>query len=494
MPRQVVILHGWSDDSKSFRGMADFLKDNGWDPVPLWLGDYLSMSDHVKIEDVVKRMDRVLTGPDRKPGLAESFDMIVHSTGGLVARKWIATFYPSGEGCPVKRLLMVAPANFGSKLASTGKSTVGRIIKGWRRRGEVGTHILTALELASDFQWDLAQRDLFVPEGLSPQDTPSPYGSGKVWPFVIVGSHPYLSGFRRVVNEDGSDGTVRVPAANLNAYGGTIDLRRQQDDPGFFQPWTLRHAADQTYKADGRPRSLFPFAVLPDRDHSSITQPSKTPVPRNAPDDTKLRHLLLEAFNCPDDGAFQSIASRWETISEDTHRLAGLSSEQLRDVFPKDHKKMSREFFHQHFQVVIRVVDDHGSWVDDYYIEFFNADQRGREPAVVFHREVLEDVHPTAARATRCFYIDRTDLMGVFYEQALRRRPDEEKTLNATISVARPGEHVHYLAKGITERRILAHSLEKSGESRFLRRNCTHFLKIVIPRNAEERVFRLTQR
>ena len=125
MPRQVVILHGWSDDSKSFRGMADFLKENGWDPVPLWLGDYLSMSDHVKIEDVVKRMDQVLTGPDRKPGLAESFDMIVHSTGGLVARKWIATFYPSGEGCPIKRLLMVAPANFGSKLASTGKSTVG---------------------------------------------------------------------------------------------------------------------------------------------------------------------------------------------------------------------------------------------------------------------------------------------------------------------------------------------------------------------------------
>jgi pimeloyl-ACP methyl ester carboxylesterase len=491
MPRQVVILHGWSDDSRSFKGMAAFLRQRGWDPVPLWLGDYLSRSDHVKIEDVVKRMDAVLAGPDRVPGLHDSFDMIVHSTGGLVARRWVSTCYPSGEGCPVKRLVMVAPANFGSKLASTGKSPIGRIIKGWKRGGEVGTEVLTALELASDFQWDLAQEDLFVPEDHDPATAPSPYGSGKVWPFVIVGSHPYLSGFRQVVNEDGSDGTVRVPAANLNAYGATVDLRRREDEPGFFQRWPLRHEADQAYKRDGRPKPCFPFAVLPDRDHGTITRPGEAPVPCNGPDESKLDHLLLEALNCPDGAAYRAIADRWEGLCEDTHNLAALGREQRRAVFPRHHRKIDLAFFHQYVQVVVRVEDDHGSPVDDYYIEFFHADQKGKAPAVVFHREVLEDVHPGVARATRCFYIDRTDLMRRFYGQALRGKPDQDKTLNAMISAARPGRYVHYLAKDVTERKILAHCEAGKGR-RFLRRNCTHFLKIVVPRNPEDRVFRLS--
>ncbi len=110
----------------------------------------------------------------------------------------------------------------------------------------------------------------------------------------------------------------------------------------------------------------------------------------------------------------------------------------------------------------------------------------------MFHREVLEDVHPEAARAIRCLYIDRTDLMRRFYGQALRRRAEQDKTLNATVSAARPGRHVRYLPKGVAERRTLAHS-RTGKEGRFLRRNCTHFLNIVIPRNPEDRVFRLSK-
>ena len=39
MPRQVAILHGWSDTSKSCEPLVMFLDESGFDPVPLWLGD-----------------------------------------------------------------------------------------------------------------------------------------------------------------------------------------------------------------------------------------------------------------------------------------------------------------------------------------------------------------------------------------------------------------------------------------------------------------------
>lgn len=484
--RQVVILHGWSDTSKSFRGMAEFLKESGIRPVPLWLGDYPSMSDHVRIEDVVQRMHKVLVGDDRMPGLDESFDMIVHSTGGLVARKWISTFYPDGQGCPVKRLIMVAPANFGSKLASSGKSPLGRVFKGFSHGGEVGQEILDSLELASDFLWDLAQEDLFASEGESSDGAASPYGPDGVWPFVITGSHPYLSGFRQVVNEDGSDGTIRVAAANLNSYGVTVDLRRQEGDAGYIRPWPLRHAALQTYKQDGRARQLFAFAALPDRDHSTITDPGKDYLARTDAAGSALPDLFREALACGTFVEYQAVASRWEGISEQTHRLARMTEDERKALFPKDYKKLKPEYFHQYFQIIVRVVDDQDYPVDDFYLEFFNGDARGKGGAITFHRDVLSHVHPGVGE-TRCFYIDRTDMMDRFYAALSGRAV---KTLNASVSAAKPGDFVQYFARNVESRSIPAHSLAKDG--RFLRRNCTHFIKIIVPRTQADRTFRLS--
>ena len=484
--RQVVILHGWSDTSDSFTDMAEFLKDSGIRPVPLWLGDYPSMSDHVRIEDIVRRMDKVLAGDNRMSGLDESFDMIVHSTGGLVARKWITTFYPDGTGCPVKRLIMVAPANFGSKLASTGKSPLGRVFKGFKHGGEVGEELLNALELASDFLWDLAQEDLFASEGEPTDGAASPYGPDGVWPFVITGSHPYLDGFRQVVNEDGSDGTIRVAAANLNAYGVTIDLRLKDDDDGFSRRWPLRHAAYQTYKEDGRARQHFAFAAIPDRDHSTITEPGAERVVRNGAAGSKLPDLLREALACNSFVDYQAVASHWEEISEETHGLAGMTEEQREAIFPNDHKDLKPEYFHQYFQIVVRVVDDQDYPVDDFYLEFFNGNARGDDGAVIFHRDVLSHVHPGVGE-TRCFYINRTDLMERFYKSLPGRA---KKTLNASVSAARPGEYVQYFGRNVKGRSIPAHSFAKDG--RFLRRNCTHFIKIIVPRTQVDRTFKLT--
>ena len=130
MARQVLIVHGWSDTSDSFHALARFLGEHGFDARTLWLGDYISMEDDVRVQDVAIRMAEVIDERIARGDLQPGFDMIVHSTGGLVARAWLTSRYHSeAERCPVKRLLMLAPANYGSKLAAVGKSMLGVTIQ-----------------------------------------------------------------------------------------------------------------------------------------------------------------------------------------------------------------------------------------------------------------------------------------------------------------------------------------------------------------------------
>ena len=119
--------------------------------------------------------------------------------------------------------------------------------------------MLDDLELSSAFQWQLAQRDvLIVPGG----DTTTYYGADRVWPFVIVGTHPYASTLRQMVNEDGGDGTIRICAANLNAKGVTLDFTVADAEKTMI-PWASRLEAD------------VPLAVLPTRTHGSIIDPDR---------------------------------------------------------------------------------------------------------------------------------------------------------------------------------------------------------------------------
>ena len=257
MPAQVAIIHGWSDSSKSFHDLRDFLLANGYEATQIWLSDYISLDDDVRVEDVAKRMHSVIQAALDAGKLTAPFDMVVHSTGALVAREWISRHFPDGAGAPVKRLIMLAPANFGSRLASLGKSMIGRIAKGWNNWLQTGAEMLSALELASPYQWDLARRDLLDAQA----NGTGPYGRGKIWPFTIIGTRPYPTGLRQIVNENGADGTVRAAAANLNAVGMTVDFSANPEDPQVTA-WHQRSDVQ------------FPFAILPDRDHSSIHEPA----------------------------------------------------------------------------------------------------------------------------------------------------------------------------------------------------------------------------
>jgi len=422
-------------------------------------------------------MDAVINAAIAEGRLTKPFDLIVHSTGGLVAREWLSRYYPNGKNAggidaPVKRLLILAPANFGSKLASMGKRMVGRVIKGWDSWFQTGTEMLASLELASSYQWELARRDLLKADGGAGE---SPYGRDKVWPFVIVGSRGYQDGLHEIVNEDGSDGTVRPAAANLNAIGVTIDFSKS--------------AAPAVIGWGSRSDIRFPFAVLPDRDHTAIHQPTEK---SGAADEfsNRLADLILEALRCDTADRYAEVAVNWDSVSEETAKLSQ-SDEEMRDAF--DGNPPSSQALHQYMQIVLFVRDDFGRPVDDYFLEFFSPQQDDDAEVVYFHRSVIDDVHVNGAEASRrCLFIDRTDLMTGFYPLIV---DPEKRVVLVSLSAAEPGPNVRYFDSTQTGAKGSIAIHQENDDRRealgvaCLRRNTTHLVEIVIPRQPISSVF-----
>lgn len=468
---QVLIVHGWSDTSESFRPLADFLVARGWQARTLWLGDYISMEDDVRVQDVATRMAEVIDQRIAAGDLDPRFDMIVHSTGGLVARAWLTTRYRGRMAeCPVRRLVMLAPANYGSKLAAMGKSMLGRLVKGLEHGFHTGTSMLDDLELASPFQWELAQRDVLQAPG---GDAERYYGADRVLPFVITGTRGYTGLLRQIANENGSDGTVRVCAANLNARGVTLDFRESDPDKVMVE-WPSRMEDD------------VPLAVLPTRTHATIIDPERADpgsddgIAETAGEKGTLGALILQALACPDIAAYRRIRDEWAALSEATAQRAG-----------DDPDNPCAEGYHQYMQLNAYAVDDHGKPVADYFIEFFSNPLRREDAADTYlHAHVLEDVKKNSRNeALRNLYFDRTDLVEGYYARFATGASPE---LFMVVHAEAPGANVSYFdGDRLGPQGLVRVHLEGDATKRWLRRNTTHFMQIILPRRPGESVFQI---
>lgn len=357
MTTRTILLHGWSDTGASFRAMKRFLVRAGIGAVEeVLFADYESREDSLSFGDVVDGLNdqmiaRGIIASDGTP--KHDVNVVVHSTGGLVIRHWIWRYYRQGgdrlDACPVRRIVMLAPANFGSPLAHRGKSFLGSLLKG--RRGlddflEVGRQILDGLELASPYQWALAERDTLFPA--------SYYVPDRIQLTVLVGAEGY-AGLRGIVNKPGTDGTVVIAGTALDAVKFTLDPCRPDGDAGRAYDWRgtttgNRHA----------------FAVLPEYDHGRIVSDFGASTAGAVPE------LVRRALTLPDPAAFR------EFIDE------------LRDRTRQDTTQHGRSPYQQ---FIVRAVDDQGAPVDDYTLEFYV-----RRRSVVGRNGWLDSGHrPTGA-------------------------------------------------------------------------------------------------
>lgn len=227
----LVFVHGWSvTDTNTYGALPERLRAeasaSGIDVLvkEIFLGRYISFHDEVRVPDISLAFAAAIE--DQLSTLIKNnirFVCITHSTGGPVVRDWWQRYYINNAKssiCPMSHLIMLAPANYGSALAQLGKGRLSRM-KSWFGGVEPGQGVLDWLELGSEGAWDL-NTDWINMDGKQ-------IGVNGVFPFVLTGQsidHAIYDNLNTYTGEGGSDGVVRVAAANL--HGRYIRLEQQQ--------------------------------------------------------------------------------------------------------------------------------------------------------------------------------------------------------------------------------------------------------------------------
>jgi hypothetical protein len=332
---------------------------------------------------VAEAFDRALA---TWPGLDGNFDAVVHSTGMLVVRAWLAADPLRRKR--LKRLIAFAPATFGSPLAKQGRSWLGAIFKGNKQIGpdflEAGDQILLELELASQFTWRLAELDFFgdPPRYDNGPDTP--------WVFVFCGTGKY-QGLREIVNKPGTDGTVRRAGCGMQVRMIELDMTEtgmivRRECPEFADAAQVTHK--QRLFADRWLNVNIPVHLVGDPargenvNHASILG--------NPPDE--LVKLVVDAFTMTDPatapgGDPAAGYTRWLEQADANGRFQRLPQ--------------------QFQQFIIHAVDERGDPITDYNLQLFRSD--GTETQI---EEFDADVAVYSGDASyRCFHVDAASLV-----------------------------------------------------------------------------------
>ena len=341
----VIFVHGWSvTHTETYGDLPRWLETQGNSGAldiqvgNIYLGRYISFDDTVTLDDIARAFDQAVR--DELAGKLKSgqrFACITHSTGGPVVRKWMDLCYKDKlKKCPLSHLVMLAPANHGSALAQLGKSRLSRI-KSFFGGVEPGQRVLDWLEVGSDGSWQLNESWLDY-------DCPA----AGVYPFVLTGQkidRKLYDVLNSYTGEAGSDGVVRVAAANMN-YG----LLRLQQSGADGQKLVV----DKMQRS--RPMAL---GVLPGCAHSgedlgiirSVTLANAATHPT--------AQWVMRCLQVSSRAAYNTLATELAKLTEQTQ--AAERVEKVRRFIG------SRTYItNRYAMIVFRLKDDRGNQLSDY--------------------------------------------------------------------------------------------------------------------------------
>ena len=360
--RLVVLVHGWSvRNTDTYGGLPQRLKleatrspDLDIEVRNLWLSEYISFHNEVTIPDIARAFQTAL---EREVGDAikngQRIACIAHSTGCPVIRAWLQHFYINAgrKHSPLSHLIMLAPANFGSALVQLGLSKLSRL-KAWFEGVDVGTGVLEWLELGSpqnlklNLEWLQRGAAYIGPQGL--------------FPFVLSGeSHdPQLYDFvNSYTAEIGSDGVVRVAAANLNYTHVCLEQQAPVTDKksklGFSAP-LLQAGAPEISPA-------VPMAVIPGVCHSDL----RMGIMRSIPADAIPNAAVTGILQCLRVTTLKDYAALFDSFRVQTAEVQ--QQEQVEDrshLGPFDHQVI----IDRCSMLIFRVRDDQGNAIKDFDI------------------------------------------------------------------------------------------------------------------------------
>jgi hypothetical protein len=453
----VVFVHGWSvTNTDTYGGLPAALvntapADLEIQVTHLYLGKYVSFADEVKVDDIARGMQNAIA-TEVLPNLAkgERFACITHSTGGPVVRKWIDLYYRGKlEKCPLSHLVMLAPANHGSSLAQLGKGRIARM-KFFTEGVEPGTGVLDWLELGSDQGWELNSAWL--------EYDPVPAG---LYPFVLTGQkidRSFYDNLNAYTDEAGSDGVVRVAAANMN-YGL---LRLEQEDGKLAMSKDARSAR-------------MGLGVLPKRSHSGTkigilgsVQPDGTD-PEGQPHPTVT--WVLRCLGV-------STAAAYNRLATELDKLTVKTQEDEKEEKVREHFIFERTFKTDRYcMLVFRLSDDRGNALADYDVTFTagpDYDPNHLPPGFFVDRQ-RNQLNP----GKLTYYINY-DVMADWLS-----KPELEGKFGVRIG-ARPD-------KGFAYYTVAEHRGTFAGLKKYFEPNQTLMVEVQLKRHVVEGVFRLTQ-
>jgi hypothetical protein len=357
MANPLVLVHGYASSGAAFSTWRDAFVKAGRKVEEIFIGSYVTLNNEVTVDDIANGFQHALHDKDldRAP-----FDAIVHSTGMLVMRSWLTASNPvvPRRGL-LKHLVALAPATFGSPIASKGRSLLGRIFIGSKQLGpdflESGNLVLSNLELGSEFTWNLAHKDLIDTKLYGPDhDTP--------YVFVFDGTNDYgkLAEIFMPRDQEGSDGVVRWSGVALNTRKITLNL----GVPAGGVQW-----ADWSNLLD------IPMIPVAGVHHNQIMS--------EPPDE--LISLVREALEVNNKEDFESF-----------HKVTVANANVVK-------QGRARQEGNNWQQFVVHAIDNHGCPITDYSIEIVAQGPDKSETTVA---DFEEDVHPYAAdNSYRCFHV-----------------------------------------------------------------------------------------
>jgi len=315
----------------------------------------------VTIKDLAEGFDRALKFKfkneyDKNRNF--EFDAIVHSTGMLVLRSWLAT-YPGKRLVRLKHLIGLAPASFGSPLAYKGRSWIGSLFKGNKKWGpdfmEAGDKVLDGLELGSAFTWNLAHQDLL-------NENKTFYGPDPNTPyvFIFIGDQRYGKVYDTITKAPGTDGTVRHAGCSLNTRKISIDFT---EPPGSDKRYTITEWGE-----DSRSNIGIPFVPIKGLNHATILEEPST----------ELQDLVIGALQVNDKESLQ----KWN----DNARASTAAT---------------YNSIKKYQQFVVHCVDERGDGISDFHIQIYRAEDLNNEDPVDM------EMHPYSSdNSYRCYHVD----------------------------------------------------------------------------------------
>jgi hypothetical protein len=476
MKRLVIFVHGWSvTDTSTYGELPKRLRSEArndpsleLDVRHLHLGKYVSFQDEVRLDDLARGFQAAL---EREVALRDDqrFVCITHSTGGPVVRHWWQHFYLAEDRpCPMSHLIMLAPANFGSALAQLGKTRLSRIVKSLFEGVEPGTGVLDWLELGSADAWALNAAWIRM-RGFAEGEAP-------VFPFILTGQSIDRNVFDHLNNytgEMGSDGVVRVAAANLNAT--YVRLEQEAPAPGDV-PDRLPLAISEI--AVPEPTA---FALVARKSHSG----EKMGIMRSVKDDGKTHPTVTALLRCLKVDNSDDYSKLRTAFERQTQRvIAAERYEHIRKIGP------DATYFHDACSMVIfRFRDDQGHPLHDYRLYLTgNKNERDALPEGFFVDRQRNERNPNYL--TYYLNYDRMHGMGPVSVKVRNRNTRVRDALPGTPRLGfeiagEPDEgYAHYLPGWI--------SASKRTLAAFLKPHQTTMVDIVLRRVVRSGAFTIT--